>query len=327
MSKATRKTLPAATVAVLLALLLSACGTAAPSEAREITPPVDVVATIGQLADVTENVGGERVTVQLLLPAATDPHTYVPVESDLEALQGAELIVYNGLNLEAQLAPVIEQLGEDQGIAVLSPGQQLPEDLILTEPGTENAPDPHLWGDVSRWILVAEQITEQLIALDPEGEETYRANFEAYRADLEALHAWAQEAFSSIPEEQQRLVTAHDAFEYLSQAYDMEVFAPQGISTEAEASVADIQAAVDYVVENEVPAIFFESAIPIDTVNAIVEGANDQGWEVEIGGELYADAMGPAGTPEGTYIGMVRSNVETIVTALGGEVPPFPLGE
>jgi manganese/zinc/iron transport system substrate-binding protein len=315
------KTMKTFLTLLLMSVGLAACG-ADPAPVDDDT--VTVVATIGQIADVARNIGGERVEVNQLLSAGTDPHTYVPVESDLEALQNADLILYNGLNLEAQLASVIQQVGDDRGIAVTVVGETLPDDLIL-EATDEDAPDPHIWGDVSRWALAAEGVRDALIALDPEGEATYTENAEAYLSDLDALHNWALESYDSL--DNPRLVTAHDAFEYTGQAYDLMVFAPQGISTEAEASVADIQAAVDYVVENEVPAIFFESAIPRDTVDAIVEGAADQGWEVAIGGELYADAMGPQGTPEGTYIGMVRSNVETIVTALGGTVAPWPLEE
>ena len=188
-------------------------------------------------------------------------------------------------------------------------------------PGTS---DPHVWGDVALWSFAAESIRDTLVAADPENAETYNANYDAYKSDLDALHAWAIESITTIPDRQRKLVTAHDAFQYFSKAYNIEVFAPQGISTEAEASVADIQTAVDYIVNNDVPAIFFESAIPIDTVEAMIEGASAQGHNVELGGELFADTMGEPGTPEGTYLGMIEHNVTVIVQALGGSVAELP---
>jgi manganese/zinc/iron transport system substrate-binding protein len=178
---------------------------------------------------------------------------------------------------------------------------------------------------VGRWVYVADAIRDVLIEADPAHAEAYKANHEAYTNKLRELDAWSRESFATIPAEQRKLVTAHDAFQYLGDAYDIEVFAPQGISTEAEASVADIQAAVDYIVQHKIPAIFFESAIPIDTVEAMIAGAEAQGHKVTLGGELFADTMGEPGTPEGTYIGMVKHNVTTIVTALGGTVADLEL--
>jgi manganese/zinc/iron transport system substrate-binding protein len=291
------------------------------TEAPAATEPLNIVATIGQVQDVAHNIAGDQANVQLLLGEGVDPHLYVPVESDLEAFQNADIILYSGLNLEAQMIDVMEEIGEDRGIPVVAVTEAIPSDLVVDEVGVAGTPDPHIWGDVGRWIFVAEAIRDVLVDTDPANAAVYEANYETYTAELRALDAYAQAAYSSIPVEQRRLVTAHDAFQYLGLAYNVEVFAPQGISTEAEASVADINVAVDYIVENDVPAIFFESAIPIDTVEAMIEGAAAQGHEVVIGGELFADTMGSLGTPEGTYIGMVRHNVETIVPALGGTLP------
>lgn len=304
-----------------LTIVLSACAPEASNPEATNDGRLEVVVTIGQIGDVTENIGGDVVNVTTLLGFGTDPHTYTPIERDLEAFQNADVILYNGLNLEAQLGPVIEDIAQDDDtITAVVVGEEIPQDLIVQEIGGD-ATDPHLWGDVGRWVQVAEVIRDALIESDPDNAQVYEANAAAYIAELEDLNAWMQAAYETLPTDQRRLVTAHDAFQYLSLAYDVEVFAPQGISTEAEASVADIQAAVDYVVSNQVPAIFFESAIPADTVEAIVEGAGAEGWDVEIGGELFADTMGEIGTPEGTYIGMQEHNTATIVTALGGELP------
>ncbi|MEM9776951.1 MAG: zinc ABC transporter substrate-binding protein [Chloroflexota bacterium] len=315
-----QKFLSSISLLIIMALAVACGGTAEPDP--ESTGQLNIVATIGQVQDVAQNIVGDQATVQLLLGEGVDPHLYVPVESDLETFQNADIILYSGLNLEAQMASVMEQIGEDRGIPVVAVAESIPSDLIVDEVGGEaGSADPHVWGDVGRWSFVAGAIRDVLVETDPDNAAVYEANYNAYTAELEALDAYAQAAYSSIPAEQRKVVTAHDAFQYLGLAYDLEVFAPQGISTEAEASVADIDAAVNYIVENNVPAIFFESAIPVDTIEAMIEGAAAQGQEVQIGGELFADTMGSLGTPEGTYIGMVRHNVETIVPALGGTLP------
>ncbi len=182
-------------------------------------------------------------------------------------------------------------------------------------------PDPHLWMDPVRWSLVVEIIAEHLISLDPAGEETYRANAAAYRESLDQLHAYAREAVASIPDDRRVLVTAHDAFNYFAERYDIEVLAIQGISTESEAGLRRIEEIVRTVVERKIPAVFTESSVPDRNVLAIVEGARARDHDVRIGGELFSDAMGESGTYEGTYIGMIDHNVTAVVRALGGEAP------
>lgn len=312
-------------ILMLLIVILTACGdetsqSAAPPAGPASGDTLNIVATIGQVQDVAQNIVGEHGTVQVLLGKGVDPHLYVPIERDLEAFQSADIILYSGLHLEARMIEVMEQIGQDRGIPVVAVTEAIPEDLALGWAGDASTPDPHIWGDVGRWVYVADAIRDVLVEADPEHAEDYKTNHETYTAKLRELDAWARESFATIPAGQRKLVTAHDAFQYLGNAYEIEVFAPQGISTEAEASVADIQAAVDYIVQNKIPAIFFESAIPIDTVEAMIAGAEAQGHTVVLGGELFADTMGEPGTPEGTYIGMVKHNVTTIVTALGGTV-------
>jgi manganese/zinc/iron transport system substrate-binding protein len=310
---------------VLLTLILAACsgGTgqgAAPAARPAAGGKLNIVATTGQVQDVAQNIVGDHGAVQVLLGKGVDPHLYVPVEKDLEAFQSADIILYSGLHLEARMIEIMEQIGQDRGIPVVAVTEAIPAEQVLGWVGDSGTPDPHIWGDVGRWVYVADAIRDVLIQADPAHAEAYRANHAAYTAQLRDLDAWAKASFATIPAGQRRLVTAHDAFQYLGDAYEIEVFAPQGISTQAEASVADIQAAVDYIVQHKIPAIFFESAIPIDTVEAMIAGAAAQGHTVVMGGELFADTMGEPGTPEGTYIGMVQHNVTTIVTALGGTV-------
>lgn len=311
---------------IVLSLLLAACGgetsqSAAPAEEGKL----NIVATIGQVQDVAQNIVGDHGTVQVLLGKGVDPHLYVPIEKDLEAFQSADIILYSGLHLEARMIEIMEQIGQDRGIPVVAVTEAIPQEVVLGWAGDASTPDPHIWGDVGRWVYVADAIRDVLVETDPAHADDYKANHEAYTTQLRDLDAWVEASFATIPEGQRKLVTAHDAFQYLGDAYDIEVFAPQGISTAAEASVADIQAAVDYIVEHKIPAIFFESAIPIDTVEAMIAGAEAQGHNVVMGGELFADTMGEPGTPVGTYIGMVQHNATTIVTALGGTVADLEL--
>ncbi|KAA3648354.1 MAG: manganese transporter [Chloroflexi bacterium] len=309
---------------VALSFLLVAC-TSSVEPTNNDDGILDVVATIGQIQDVTENIGGDLVDVTVLMGQGVDPHLYVPIESDLEAFQNADVILYSGINLEAQMIDVMNQIGESRGVPTVAVAETIPQAQLLDYagggPGTS---DPHVWGDVALWSFAAESIRDTLVAADPDNAEIYNANYDAYKSDLDALHGWAIESIASIPDGQRKLVTAHDAFQYFGKAYNIEVFAPQGISTAAEASVADIQTAVDYIVTNDVPAIFFESAIPIDTVEAMIEGASAREHSVELGGELFADTMGEPGTLEGTYLGMIEHNVTVIVEALGGTVAQLP---
>lgn len=308
-----------------LIMAASLAGCAGPREAANTAGHdgvIDVVATTGMIADIARNIGGDRVEVTQLLGAGVDPHLYQATESDLEILQSAEIIFYNGLNLEAQMADLLHQLGEEDDIITVAVGEAIPPAMVRTEISRADVPDPHIWMDPQRWSLVAQAIRDTLGKYDPDSADLYDANAEAYLAELAELDQTIRTSIATVPEDQRILVTAHDAFQYYSDAYDIQVFAPQGISTEAEASVADIEAAVNFVVENRVPAIFFESSIPVDTVEAIIEGARAQGHEIALGGELFSDAMGDPGTEQGTYIGMISHNTEVIVTALGGTFAP-----
>jgi manganese/zinc/iron transport system substrate-binding protein len=299
---------------LVFAFLLSACGGAAESNADG---PLKAVATIGHLGDVVQAVGGEHVEVTSLMGAGIDPHLYAATESDVEALQGADVIFYNGLFLEAQMTDVLEQLGERK--TVVAVGDAVPEEDLISWEAYEGQNDPHIWFDVTLWMKAVEAIRDTLAEADPDNAAAYAANASAYLAELEELHAYVQERAASVSESQRVLITAHDAFTYFGDAYDFEVRGLQGISTATEASTADVQNLVDYIVENEIPAIFIESSVPVRNVEALQAAAKSRGWDVAIGGELFSDAMGNPGTEEGTYIGMVRHNIDTIVDALRGE--------
>jgi manganese/zinc/iron transport system substrate-binding protein len=284
--------------------------------------PLNVLATIGMIADVVDNVAGECVEVTTLMGAGVDPHLYQASAQDVQLMQDADIILYSGYVLEGQLGDVLNRFADIKPTVAVSPASIETGDLITVQ--DIYGIDPHLWMDVSLWSKIAPTIAETLAELAPECAEDMMARAEDYQTQLSALHEWVGESIASIPEQQRVLVTAHDAFNYYARAYGIEVASIQGISTEAEAAVADIRETVDIVVESQVPAVFVESTINPRTIESVLQAARERGQQVEIGGELSSDAMGAEGTAGGTYIGMLYENTVTITEALGGTVPPLP---
>lgn len=286
---------------------------ASPCEA----PQANVVATIGMIADVAQNIAGDCIEVIALMGAGVDPHLYTATERDVETLFEADMILYSGLNLEARLTDVFVQIREGMGKPTIPVSESIPEEFLLVS-AAYDAPDPHVWMNVRLWMFVAEATRDGLIELLPEHEAYFSANAEAYLAEMQTLDEYVQAQITRIPEQQRILVTAHDAFQYYSQAYGIEVYAPQGITTESEVGVQDIRDTISVLIARQVPSIFVETSVSPDVIEAIIAGARAQGLAVEIGGTLYSDAMGDAGTYEGTYLGMIHSNTDTIVGGLLG---------
>lgn len=282
------------------------------------TGPLRVVTTIGQIADAAQNVGGDLVEVEALMGPGIDPHLYKASEGDIFTLLDADLILYNGLHLEGRMGEVLEQLGEEKPVVAVA--ASIPAEQLLAPPEFSGQYDPHVWFDPTMWSSVVEAIEQALIEADPGNAETYVTNADAYLDRLAALDAEWQEQMASIPEGSRVLVTAHDAFNYFGRHFGLDVVGLQGISTETEAGVGDLQTVAKLIVDRGVPAIFVESSVSPRTIEAVRAAVRDQGTEVAIGGELFSDAMGPAGTAEGTYLGMVEHNVATITEALGGAV-------
>jgi manganese/zinc/iron transport system substrate-binding protein len=280
------------------------------------------LATIAMIGDIASQVAGDCVTVDTLMGPGVDPHLYEARASDVRAFERADAILYSGYSLEGQLGAVLEKLGSRKPVVAVAPASIDPGALITVQ--DIYGIDPHLWMDASLWGRIAPTLAQTLAEIGPDCAAAMRERAAAYRARLEALHGWIRESIASIPERQRVLVTAHDAFAYFGRAYGIEVAGIQGISTESEAGIADIRAMVATVVERDVPAVFIESTINPRTINAVIEGAARRDHEVVIGGELYSDAMGEPGTPEGTYIGMLRANTLAIVEALGGEPASWP---
>ena len=302
--------------ALLVTSALSMVGYAAADE----TPKA--VTTIGMIADVAADVAGECVAVEAMMGSGVDPHLYKASASDVRTLQQADAILYSGYSLEGQLGEVLGKLGEMKPTVAVSPEAIDPGDLITTQ--DVYGIDPHLWMDASLWSGIAPVIAGTFAEIAPDCATDMESRAGAYGEQLAALHGWIEASIASIPEAQRILVTAHDAFAYYGRAYGIEVAGIQGISTESEAGIADIREMVDTVVEREVPAVFVESTINPRTIQAVIDAAAERGQAIEIGGELYSDAMGETGTAGGTYIGMLVENTLTIVEALGGKPAPLP---
>ncbi|WAJ29784.1 metal ABC transporter solute-binding protein, Zn/Mn family [Antarcticirhabdus aurantiaca] len=284
--------------------------------------PIRAVATIGMIGDVAAHVGGSCVEVTTLMGPGVDPHLYQPGARDVQTFQDADVILYSGYSLEGQLGAVLKRFSQMKPTLAVAEASIEEGELIAVE-GAYGI-DPHLWMDAGLWSRIAPTIAQTLGEMRPDCADAMRANAESYGRQLAALHDWAGRAVATVPEQQRILVTAHDAFGYYGRAYGIRVEGIQGISTEAEASVADIRAAAARVAELGVPAVFVESTINPRTIQAVIDAAAQQGQEVRIGGELYSDAMGEAGTAGGTYIGMIYENTRNIVTALGGTPPAMP---
>ncbi len=280
-----------------------------------------VLTTVGMIGSVAATVAGDCVDVNVMMGPGTDPHLYQPTASDVQRLAGADAVLHMGFGLEGQLGAVLERLGARTPVLAVGPAAVPAADLI--EVGGSYGVDPHLWMDAGLWSRTVPVIAGFLSDLAPDC-DGIDARAEAHRAEILALHGWVAEAIATIPEDRRALVTAHDAFGYFARAYGIDEVAIQGLSTEAEAAIADIIEVAETVVARNVPAVFVESTISPRTIEALVAATRDRGHEVTIGGELYADAMGDAGTAEGTYIGMMHANTLAIVTALGGTVPPLP---
>jgi manganese/zinc/iron transport system substrate-binding protein len=305
--------------AVLTIANVVGCG-GAPA-AKEASSPgeraISIVCTTGQVGDLVTNLGGKHVKVTTLMGPGVDPHLYRGTLADTQALERADLVFYNGLHLEGRLAESLEHLAERKPVFAVSEGilESAPE-LLRKPQEFEGNYDPHIWFDIALWKRCAEAVTRRLIEFDPEHADDYRAAAASYHGKLDKLHAWSKEQVAQIPRARAVMVTAHDAFGYFGRAYDIEVHGLQGISTADEADLASVNRLVDLLCDRKVKSVFVESSVPPKTIQSLIEGCAARGHVVSKGGELFSDALGAAETPEGTYIGMVTHNVNTIVGAL-----------
>ncbi len=301
-------------LAVLAALVLAGCtegGFRLPDVAGR---DVRVVTTTNFITDLAREVGGDRVQVTGLMGPGVDPHLYKASARDVRTLRQADLVLYGGLDLEGKMDDVFEELGRRRPVTAVTDG--IPRAKLLGTDQADETYDPHVWFDVSLWMDATREAQRALTRVDPAGEATYRANAEAYLRELRALDREVAEGIAAIPQASRVLVTSHDAFRYFGRRYGLEVVAIQGISTATEATTADIERVAGVVAERRLQGVFLESSVPQQTIDAVLDAARDRGQDARIGGELYTDAAGDEGTPEGTYAGMVRANVDKIVEAL-----------
>jgi manganese/zinc/iron transport system substrate-binding protein len=321
----TRTTAAAAALALAALLAVQGCARRDDSGRTDAGRPLRVMATTGMVANLASAIGGDLVKVETLMGPGVDPHLYKASEGDVRRLQGADLILYNGLHLEAKLADVFERMrGRALTVAV---AEAVPADRLLSPPEFAGTHDPHVWFDVALWRLAAQTAEAALAAASPAGSPVFAANARRFLAELDSLDAYVRARAAMVPPAQRVLITAHDAFNYFGRAYGFEVRGLQGISTAAEAGAADVQDLAAFIAKTRVPAIFVESSVSPRAIEAVQAAVRARGFAVRIGGSLYSDALGPAGTPAGTYIGMVRHNIDTIVAGLFGEPTPAAEGE
>ncbi len=276
---------------------------------------IKIVSTTSQIGDLVQNIVGDTADVEFLMGTGIDPHLYQPTRSDISKLNQADVIFYNGMNLEGKMEALLERLSaEKNSFSIADNLYKKSMDVLENEKGF----DPHIWMDVNNWVIASKAVLAYLSELYPEHAKQYHKNHEGYVGYLVGLHEHTQASIDTIAPSKKVLVTAHDAFGYFGVAYGIEVIGIQGISTESEAGLQKIENTVSLLVERKIPAVFVESSVGDHNIKAIIEGAKARGHDVRIGGTLFSDAMGEAGTPEGTYIGMMLHNVKVIAEALGG---------
>jgi len=306
-------------VSALLAAF-SMLTTSAFAQTTSSEPALNVVTTTGMVKDMVVNIGGDRVTVEAIMKEGVDPHLYQPTAADVRKVLAADLIFANGLNLEGRMTDVFER-SRTMGKNVVLVTNAIQDDVFIESADYPGEPDPHVWHDVTQWATGIPVVVEALSKADPDGAAHYKKHGARYADRLNGLDGYVTWVMSSVPMNQRVLITAHDAFGYFGQAYGIKVRGVQGITTESEAGIADINELVDFIVANNITAVFIESSVNDRNVRALIEGARERGQDVAIGGTLYSDSMGAPGTWEGTYEGMIEHNVNLMSAALGGSVP------
>lgn len=281
--------------------------------------PIEAIATVGMVADIVRNVGAEHVSVTQLMGTGVDPHLYQATRDDVQTIMNGDIVFYCGLMLEGKMSDTLIRVGRTKPVFAVT---ELIDEATLIEPEDfAGHYDPHVWMDVEAWSKCVAAVASALAEFDPQHAEEYASNAEEYRQQLADLHEYGLKSIGSIPTDSRVLITSHDAFNYFGRAYGLEVQGVQGISTESEAGLQRVNELVDLIVTRNVHAVFVESSVPRKNIDALVEGAHARGHEITIGGELFSDAMGEAGTYEGTYLGMLDHNITLVTRALGGDAP------
>ena len=294
--------------------LLWACSTTQNNE-PSTEGKLNIVATTTMITDLVEVIGGNKVEVHGLMGPGLDPHGYQTSPSDVDSLMRADIVVYNGMHLEGQMGEVFGELERiDKEVFILE--DVILESEMLDSEDEELLMDPHIWFSVPLWVRASDYIADSLSAYDPENSEYYQANNQAYQEKLSELDTYIRERITEVPESSRFLVTAHDAFGYFGDEYGFEVIGLQGLNTQTEAGTRDVSELAQFIVENEIKAIFVESSVPTRTIESLQEAVQRRGFEVEIGGELFSDSLGDESQDAQTYLKMYKQNIDTIVDAL-----------
>jgi len=309
---------------VTLIATVSLLGACAPSRQESASVETNdrrirIVASVGMVADIVRQVGGSRVEVGQLMGPGVDPHLYKGTRDDVRTILAADMVFYSGLMLEGKLADMLEKVAKRKPVVAVT--RELSAKAVLSESDSRHA-DPHVWMDVSLWRSSVDVVAEALAQYNPEHVSEYQAAATTYKNRLDSLHQYGKRVVASVPREGRVLITSHDAFAYFGRAYGVDVYGVQGLSTDSEAGLSQINSLVDEIVRRKVAAVFVESSVPQKSILAVVDGAASRGHRVIVGGELYSDAMGGGGTYEGTYIGMLDHNLTLVARALGGVAPP-----
>jgi manganese/zinc/iron transport system substrate-binding protein len=282
-------------------------------EVKKENSKLNVVTTTTMLTDLVKNIGGNNIEINGLMGSGVDPHLYKASAGDVTKLTNADIVFYNGLHLEGKLEEIFEKMKSKSTYAV---GQCLDKKELIASENFKSNYDPHIWFSISHWKKIAEFVKNKLVEHDTKNKENYEKNFEIYIKKINTLNENIITTINSLPKEKRILVTAHDAFNYFGKDFNFNVVGLQGLSTTTEAGVKDVQKLAAFIIDNQVKAVFVESSVPKRTIEALKESVKAKGHQVEIGGTLFSDALGSANTPEGTYIGMYKHNVNTIVKAL-----------
>lgn len=299
-------------IVLLLAIVTFSCKN---ETTEQNNGKLKIVTTTTMITDMVKNIGGDYIEVQGLMGSGVDPHLYKASEGDVSKLFNANVIIYNGLHLEGKLEDIFEKMRKQQK-KIIAVSDAVDKTALISSEYFASNYDPHIWFHIDYWKQSANYVIEELKKLDAKNATHYEANGKAYLEKLENLSKEINEAVASLPKEKRILVTAHDAFNYFGKLHDFQVVGLQGLSTATEAGVQDVQKLANFIIENNVKAIFVESSVPKRTIEALQAAVKSKGKEVAIGGTLYSDALGDAGTEEGTYVGMYKYNVKTIVNAL-----------
>lgn len=279
---------------------------------------INVVSTTGMINDIVVNIAGDLVSSVALMGPGVDPHLFRASANDVNVLSGADIIFYNGLHLEGKMSEIFKKM-KNQGITTVAVAETIDKSKLLSPKEYEGNYDPHVWFNVSLWKSSVKSVRDTFIGFDPENKDHYENNYKAYINKLDELHNYVLEKAKTVPNDKRVLITAHDAFNYFGIGYGFEVIGLQGISTDTEASTSDVQRVTSTIVERKIPAVFIESSLSPKYIEAVKASVKSKGYDVKLGGLLYADALGNQGTPEGTYYGMFKHNIDTIANALGGE--------